>query len=72
MMIRQLEDDDNGDDDEDDKDVNTKKHMLPLKVANKKNIQSTSTVKQSTTSYEKQKKSATLGAYFMSRTTFGA
>jgi hypothetical protein len=49
-----------------------KKHMLPLKVANKKNIQSTSTVKQSTTSYEKQKKSATLGAYFMSRTTLGA
>ena len=43
--------------------------MLPPKVAKKKKIQSTSTVKQSTTSYGKQKESATLGAYFMSRTT---
>jgi hypothetical protein len=67
MMIRQLEDDDNGDED-----VNTKKHMLPPKVAKKKKIQSTSTVKQSTISYGKQKKSATLEAYFMSRTTPGA
>ena len=48
MMIRHLEDDDDGDDeDEDDEDVNTKKHMLPPKVAKKKKIQSTSTVKQS-------------------------
>jgi hypothetical protein len=42
-----LEDDDGDDDDgddEDDEDVNTKKHMLPLKVAKKKKIQSTSTV----------------------------
>jgi len=46
--------------------------MLPLKVAKKKKIQSTSTVKQSTTSYGKQKKSATLGTYFMPRTTPGA
>jgi len=67
MMIRQLEDDDNGDED-----VNTKKHMLPSKVAKKKKIQSTSTVKQSTTSYGKHKKSATLGTYFMPRTTLGA
>ena len=44
MMIRQLEDDNNGDDNKDDEDVNTKKHMLPLKVAKKKKIQSTSTV----------------------------
>jgi hypothetical protein len=52
MMIRHLEDDDHGDDDdEDDEDVNTKKHMLPPKIAKKKKIQSTSTVKQSTTSY---------------------
>ncbi|XP_061983055.1 uncharacterized protein LOC133702746 [Populus nigra] len=70
MMIRQLEDDDG--DDEDDEDVSTKKHMLPLKVAKKKKIQSTSTVKQSTTSCGKQKKSATLGIYFMPRTTPGA
>nr|XP_034890258.1 uncharacterized protein LOC118030302 [Populus alba] len=68
MMIRQLEDDDgDGDDEEDDEDVNTKKHMLPSKVAKKKKIQST--VKQSTTSYGKQKKSTTLGTYFMPRTT---
>jgi hypothetical protein len=53
MMIRQLEDDDDGDDDEDDEDVNTKKHMLPPKVAKNKKIQNTSTVKQSTTSYGK-------------------
>jgi len=46
--------------------------MLPPKVAKKKKIQSTSTVKQLTTSYGKQKKSATLGTYFMSRTTSGA
>eukprot|EP00258_Populus_trichocarpa_P021175 XP_024437194.1 uncharacterized protein LOC112323393 [Populus trichocarpa] len=46
--------------------------MLPPKVAKKKKIQSTSTVKQSTTSYGKQKKSATLGTYFMPRTTPGA
>jgi len=72
MMIRQLEDDDNGDDDEDDEDVNTKKHMLPPKVAKKKKIQSTSIVKQSTTSYGKQKKSTTLGTYFVTRTTPGA
>jgi len=71
MMIRQLEDDDDNDD-EDDEDVSTKKHMLPPKVAKKKKIQSTSTVKQSTTSCEKQKKSATLGTYFMPRTTPGA
>ena len=45
MMIRQLEDDDVGDDGEDDEDVNTRKHMLPPKVAKKKNIQSTSTIK---------------------------
>ena len=48
MMIRQLEDDDDGDDDgddDDDEDVSTKKHMLPPKVAKKKNIQSTSTIK---------------------------
>jgi len=64
MIIRHLEDDD-------DEDVNTKKHMLPPKIAKKKKIQSTSTVKQSTTSYEKQKKSATLGTYFMQRTTPG-
>jgi hypothetical protein len=32
MMIRQLEDDDDGDDE----DVSTKKHMLPPKVAKKK------------------------------------
>jgi hypothetical protein len=70
MMIRQLEDDDGGD--EDDEDVNTKKHMLPPKVVKKKKIQSTSTVKQSTTSYGKQNKSATLGTYFMPRTTLGA
>jgi len=44
MMIRQLEDDD-------DEDVNTKKHMLPPKVAKNKKIQNTSTVKQSITSY---------------------
>jgi hypothetical protein len=66
MMIRQLEDDD------DDGDVNTKKHMLQPKVAEKKKIQSTSIVKQSTTSYGKQKKSTTLRTYFMSRTTPGA
>jgi len=56
MMIRHVEDDDDGDDDDDDddEDVNTKKHMLPLKIAKKKKIQSTSTVKQSTTSYGKQ------------------
>ncbi|XP_061958962.1 uncharacterized protein LOC133680161 [Populus nigra] len=73
MMIRQLEDDgDDDDEEEDDEDVNTKKHMLPPKVAKKKKIQSTSTVKQSTTSYGKQKKSATLGTYFMPRTTPGA
>ena len=65
MMIRQLEHDD-------DEDVNTKKHMLPSKVAKKKKIQSTSTVKQSTTSYGKHKKSATLGTYFMPRTTLSA
>eukprot|EP00258_Populus_trichocarpa_P041069 XP_024457088.1 uncharacterized protein LOC112327550 [Populus trichocarpa] len=46
--------------------------MLPPKVAKKKKIQSTSTVKQSTTSCGKQKKSATLGTYFMPRTTPGA
>jgi hypothetical protein len=46
MMIRQLKDDDDGD-------VNTKKHMLSPKVVKKKKIQSTSTVKQSTTSYGK-------------------
>jgi hypothetical protein len=69
MMIRQLEDDDDGEDGED---VNTKKHMFPPKVAKKKKIQSTSTVKQSTTSYGKQKKSTTLGTYFMPRTTPGA
>jgi hypothetical protein len=34
MIIRHLEDDDDGDDD--DEDVNTKKHMLPLKIAKKK------------------------------------
>eukprot|EP00258_Populus_trichocarpa_P039396 XP_024455415.1 uncharacterized protein LOC112327277 [Populus trichocarpa] len=43
--------------------------MLPPKVVKKKKIQSTSTVKQSTTSCGKQKKSATLGTNFMSRTT---
>ncbi|XP_061953601.1 uncharacterized protein LOC133676049 [Populus nigra] len=75
MMIRQLEDDDDGDDDGDDKDdedVSTKKHILPPKVTKKKKIQSTSTVKQLTTSCGKQKKSATLGIYFMLRTTPGA
>jgi len=73
MMIRHLEDDDDGDaGDDDDEDVNTKKHMLPLKIAKKKKIQSTSIVKQSTTSYGKQKKSATLGTYFMQRITPGA
>jgi hypothetical protein len=74
MMIRQLEDDDDDDDDgdDDDEDVNTRKHMLPPKVAKKKKIQSTSNVKQSITSYRKQKKSVILGAYFMSRTTPGA
>jgi len=46
--------------------------MLPPKVAKKKKIQSTSTEKQSTTSYGKQKKSITLGIYFMQRTTHGA
>eukprot|EP00258_Populus_trichocarpa_P045448 XP_024461467.1 uncharacterized protein LOC112328240 [Populus trichocarpa] len=46
--------------------------MLPPKIAKKKKIQSTSTVKQSTTSYGKQKKYATLGTYFMQRTTPGA
>jgi hypothetical protein len=46
MMIRELEDDD----EDDDEDVNTKKYMLPPKVAKKKKIQSTSIVKQSTTS----------------------
>ncbi|XP_024467393.1 uncharacterized protein LOC112329121 [Populus trichocarpa] len=46
--------------------------MLPPKIAKKKKIQSTSTVKQSTKSYGKQKKSATLGTYFMQRTTPGA
>ncbi|XP_034893435.1 uncharacterized protein [Populus alba] len=46
--------------------------MLPPKVAKKKKIQSTGTLKQSTTSYGKQKKSATLGTYFMPRTTPGA
>ncbi|XP_052301372.1 uncharacterized protein LOC112325849 [Populus trichocarpa] len=46
--------------------------MLPPKVAKKKKIQSISAVKQSTTSYGKQKKSATLGTYFMPRTTPGA
>jgi hypothetical protein len=70
MMIRHVEDDDDGDDD--DEDVNTKKHMLPPKIAKKKKIQSISTVKQSTKSYGKQKKSATLGTYFMQRTTPGA
>ncbi|XP_061978670.1 uncharacterized protein LOC133699447 [Populus nigra] len=59
MMIRQLEDDD----------VNTKKYMLPPKVAKKKKSQSTSTVKQLTASYGKQKESAKLGVYFMPRTT---
>ena len=48
-----------------------KKYILPPKVE-KKRIQSTNIVKQVTTSYDKQKKSATLGAYFMSRTTPGA
>ncbi|XP_061981452.1 uncharacterized protein LOC133701532 [Populus nigra] len=44
MMIRHVEDDDDGDDeDEDDEDVNTKKHMLPPKIAKKKKLQSTST-----------------------------
>ena len=34
MMIRQLEDDDGDDEEEEDReDVNTKKHMLPPKVA---------------------------------------
>jgi hypothetical protein len=62
MMIRHLEDDDDDDDGDDDgEDVNTKKHMLPPKIAKKKKIQSTNIVKQSTTSYGKQKKSATLG-----------
>ena len=56
-------------DDVDDEDISTKKHMLPPKVVKKKKIQSTSTVKQSTTSCGKQKKSATLGTNFMSRTT---
>jgi hypothetical protein len=46
--------------------------MLPPKVAKKKKIQNTSTIKQSTTSDGKQKKSATLGIYFMPRTTPGA
>jgi hypothetical protein len=46
--------------------------MLPPKVAKKKKIQSTNTIKQSTTSDGKQKKSATLGTYFMPRTTPGA
>nr|XP_034891250.1 uncharacterized protein LOC118031061 [Populus alba] len=73
LMIRQLEYDDGDDEEEEeDEDVNTKKHMLPPKVAKKKKIQSTGTVKQSTTSYGKQKKSATLGTYFMPRTTPGA
>ena len=52
MMIRQLEDDD-GDDDKDDEDISTKKHMLPLKVVKEKKIQSSSTIKQLTTSYGK-------------------
>ena len=68
MMIRQLEDDDGGDDD-DEEDANTKKHMLPPEVAKKKKSQSTNTIKQMTASYGKQKESAILGAYFMSRTT---
>jgi stress response protein SCP2 len=63
MMIRHLQDDDDGDDD--DEDVNTKKHKLPPKITKKKKIQSTSIVKQSATSYGKQKKSATLGTYFI-------
>jgi len=45
MMSRQFEDDDG--------DGDTKKHMLPPKVAKNKKIQNTSTVKQSNTSYGK-------------------
>jgi hypothetical protein len=75
-MIRQLEDDCKGDDDDnddnDDAEVDGKKQMLPPKVTNKGKSKITSVVKQLTASYGKQKENATLGAYFIPRTTYGA
>jgi hypothetical protein len=52
-MIRQLEDDCKGDDDDnddDDDEVDGKKQMLPLKVANKEKSKIAGTIKQSTIS----------------------
>ena len=69
--IKQLEDDDKGEDDDDDE-ANGKKQMLPPKVANKEKSKITNVAKQSTTSCGKQKENATLGAYFIPRTTHGA
>jgi hypothetical protein len=72
-MIKQLEDDDKGEDDDDDDDeADGKKQMLPPKVANKGKSKITNVVKQSTASCGKQKENATIGAYFIPRTTHGA
>jgi len=74
-MIRQLEDDCKGDDDDnddDDAEVDGKKQMLPLKVANKGKSKITGTVKQSTISSWKHKENATLGTYFIPRSTHSA
>jgi hypothetical protein len=70
-MIRQFEDDCKGDDD-DDVEANGKKQMLPPKVANKGKSKTTGVVKQSTASCGKHKEKATLGAYFIPRSTHGA
>ena len=70
-MIRQFEDDCKGDDD-DDVEANGKKQMLPPKVANKGKSKITGVVKQSTASCGKHKENATLGAYFIPRSTHGA
>jgi len=73
-MIKQLEDDDKGEDDDDDDDdeADGKKQMLPPKVANKGKSKITNVFKQSTASCGKQKENATVGAYFIPRTTHGA
>jgi len=70
-MIKQLEDDNKGEDDDDDE-ADGKKQMLPPKVANKGKSKITNVVKQSTTSCGKQKENATLVAYFIPKTTYGA
>jgi hypothetical protein len=55
-----------------DDEADGKKQMLPPKVANKRKSKITNVVKQSTVSCGKQKENATLGAYFIPRTTYGA